>query len=248
MHPEGSVRYDVRSVFFRPARKLVKMVEIRFVAYLRQWRKGGSSVSHQRRAVRAVVEKYGGTLMEEYIEAEKGRWSWRNSDRPQLREALAKCKEKGYWLVSFQWGAMYRDERMNEIIRRWNESSCGRFLDAGTVPPYASQNCIHNVKPALECKVQARKRPRIGPEHGFANPKRSDVETSQKRGLQTQMEQHQRYWDEIRPMVETGVRMGYDSPQELQRYLDEQDVKTFRGKRWSRQAAANLLKRVHGSE
>lgn len=190
------------------------------------------------------MEKCGGTLEKVYIEAEKGRWSWRNSDRPQLRGALAECKEKGYWLVSFQWGAMYRDERMNEIIRRWDESSCGRFLDAGIVPPYVEEKCVEDVKPPLECKPQARKRPRIGPEHGFANPKRADVETSQKRGIQTQMEQRQRYWDEIRPMVETGVRLGYSSPQKLQRYLDEQGIKTVRGKSWSRQAAANLLKRV----
>lgn len=144
-----------------------------------------------------------------------------------------------------QWGASYRDERLNEIARQWNEASCGWYLDAGLVKPMRYIRKKPKTPPVLPKK---RKPPCIEGLHGFASPNRIDATSARRRGLEVQREKREHHWKQIEEVVASAIRQGYDTPQRLQRFLDSEGIRTVRGNKWSRQAAANLIRAFHASD
>jgi hypothetical protein len=221
----------------------VKVVEIQFVGYLRRWKHGGLQIEDQWALIRSAVDAFGGQIVAVFIEEEKSRWDWRKMERPALVAALEFCdippSPRGKPITRFvtpQWGGRYRDNRLNETLANWAETSCGRFLDGKLARP------VGRIR-----KGPKRNKPRsmnITKPHGFASPNRMDAAESRLRGLQTQIEQRQAHFDDIKNVAELAVKLGFDTPQKLKTYLDENGVKTVTGKAWSRQAASNLLKRI----
>jgi DNA invertase Pin-like site-specific DNA recombinase len=70
-----------------------------FISYIRvstdKQARSGLGLEAQETAIRRYLEGCGGTLLEEYREAESGK----RSDRPELRKALDRCKELGATLL-----------------------------------------------------------------------------------------------------------------------------------------------------
>jgi hypothetical protein len=217
-----------------------KLVERKFVAYFRSWRTGGIPLAVQRQVVAETVAKHGGKLVEEFIESE-----WDHRDRPELKKAVAECRKQKAWLVSPQWGTIYRSNAINDaLIALRDDYVPAPLLDfEDTVVPdrWLQQAVVPQEKKARDAKP---KRPKRSAVHGLGNPKRADAAQARQRGHSTQIEKARRAFEAIRPLVEEAMVSGHEKPQQLADFLNDRGMMTTRGNPWSRQAARELLNRL----
>jgi DNA invertase Pin-like site-specific DNA recombinase len=211
----------------------------KFIAYFRvstdRQGKSGLGLAAQREAVMSYLNGGRWTLIEEFTEVESGK----HADRPELKAALAACKKLKAKLVIAK---LDRLSRNLAFIATLMESGV-EFVAADM--PHANKLTIHILAAVAEHERQmisertkaalaaAKKR---GQQLGNPN-----LSKAQKRGTAAGKANARRFAANVRPIIEEITRAGATSANAIAAKLNERNVRTARGGKWTHVQVGAIL-------
>jgi DNA invertase Pin-like site-specific DNA recombinase len=212
----------------------------KFVAYFRvstdRQGKSGLGLDAQREAVMSYLNGGSWTLVSEFTEVESGK---RSDNRPQLAAAIAACKKQKAKLVIAK---LDRLSRNLAFIAALMESGV-EFVAADM--PHANRLTVHILAAVAEHERQmisertraalqaAKKRGKV-----LGNP---DIGEVAKRGRAVAKANARRFAAKVRPIIEEIMRAGATSHNAIAAKLDERNVRTARGGKWTHVQVGAIL-------
>jgi DNA invertase Pin-like site-specific DNA recombinase len=211
----------------------------KFIAYFRvstdRQGKSGLGLDAQREAVMNYLNGGRWTLVDEFTEVESGK----RNDRPELEKALSACKRQKAKLVIAK---LDRLGRNLAFIAALMESGV-EFVAVDN--PHANKLTVHilaavaqheremiseRTKAALAAAKRRGKR--------LGNP---NLPEAAKRGVAAIQANARRFAANVRPIIEEIMRTGVISHNAIAAKLNERNVKTARGGRWTHMQVGAIL-------
>jgi DNA invertase Pin-like site-specific DNA recombinase len=221
---------------------LYKAIEMApFIAYYRVSTQGqgqsGLGLDAQRAAVQAYVQSIGGTLLAEHTEVESGAVD----DRAQLKAALKQCRTEKAMLVIAKLDRLARSVHfISELLQSGVE-----FVAADM--PHANKLTIHIIAAVAEYErevIAQRTKAALAAAKArgvrLGNPaaaSQSKVASDRARS------QADAYAKRVMPVIQTLQTQGVTSFSRIAKALEESDVRTQRGGRWTAAGVRNILLR-----
>jgi DNA invertase Pin-like site-specific DNA recombinase len=212
----------------------------KFVAYFRvstdRQGKSGLGLDAQRKAILDYLNGGSWSLVGEFVEVESGK----NSDRPQLAAALAACKKHKAKLVIAK---LDRLSRNLAFIATLMESGV-EFVAVDN--PHASKLTIHVLAVIAEHEremISARTKAALAAAKArgqvLGNPRLADAA---KLGREVAKANAQRFAANVLPIIEEIERSGVTSHNAIAAKLNERNVRTARGGKWTHVQVGAVLR------
>jgi DNA invertase Pin-like site-specific DNA recombinase len=217
----------------------------KFVAYFRvstdRQGKSGLGLEAQRQAVMTYLNGGSWTLVEEFTEIESGK----RTDRPELQKALAACKRLKAKLII---------AKLDRLGR--NLAFIATLMDSGVEfiavdNPHANKLTIHILAAVAEheremiserTKAALAAAKRRGTRLGNPN-----LPEAAKRGTAATKAAARRFAGNVRPIIDEIIAAGATSHNAIAAKLNERNVRTARGGRWSHVQVGAILHPFDGA-
>jgi DNA invertase Pin-like site-specific DNA recombinase len=207
----------------------------KFVAYFRvstdRQGKSGLGLDAQRKAILDYLNGGSWSLVGEFVEVESGK----NSDRPQLAAALAACKKHKAKLVIAK---LDRLSRNLAFIATLMESGV-EFVAVDN--PHASKLTIHVLAVIAEHEremISARTKAALA----AAKARGQVLADAAKLGREVAKANAQRFAANVLPIIEEIERSGVTSHNAIAAKLNERNVRTARGGKWTHVQVGAVLR------
>jgi DNA invertase Pin-like site-specific DNA recombinase len=215
-----------------------------YVAYYRvstkRQRRSGLGLEAQRQAVHRYLDGGDWKLIEEFVEAESGR----RSDRPQLQKALKACRVYGATLVIAKLDRLARN-----VAFIANLMEAGVEFEAVDLPD-ANRMTLHIMAAMAEQEaryISTRTKEGLeiarqqGKQLGGTRPKAQLTEAGREIGREAQRAQARRRAKDLLDAIEDIRSKGAKSLRDIAEMLNERNISTPRGGKWSATQVARVL-------
>lgn len=215
----------------------------RYISYLRvstdKQGEHGHGINAQRQAISSYISAQGGELVEEYVEVESGK----RNDRPELHKAISRCQVSRATLII---------AKLDRLSR--NVAFIANLMDAGIDfvacdNPFATRLAIHILAAIAEHErdmISRRTREALAVAKAKGailggNRGACISETMRKESILVRRTKSEVYKERVLPTISDLQGKGL-SLSETARKLNEMQIYTVRGGRWTATAVSRIVK------
>lgn len=215
----------------------------RYISYLRvstdKQGEHGHGINAQRQAISSYISAQGGELVEEYVEVESGK----RNDRPELHKAISRCQVSRATLII---------AKLDRLSR--NVAFIANLMDAGIDfvacdNPFATRLTIHILAAIAEHErdmISRRTREALAVAKAKGailggNRGASINDSMREESIIVRRSKAIAYHERVQPMIADLREKGL-SLSETARKLNEMQIYTVRGGRWTATAVSRIVK------